>query len=278
MWRPFLTRRGTDRRRSPTRSTYDEVAQTKLTYGLLTGLAVLALATLATLPLFPFNVACFAALMWLTLRFLEDLTSSVRAALALVRLLLLGKRQLVLLRSMREDLHARVEKLAVERAGLPRDAGVFVKERERRWRRLGLGLGLADAIGERLGYFNPRRRRKKGEFKDLALPTCLFVFSGLATGVYTGTDVSSMLGALITDWNEGASAVSSLRASPLSCLETDLRRASQPSSCLTRRSTRRTSTRRRKRGLGLVLLAAWWRLLTCSSHRVSATNMPMRTA
>lgn len=150
-------------------STYDEVAQTKLTYGLLTGLAVLSLATLATLPLFPFNIACFAALMWLTLRFLEDLTSSVRAALALMRLLLLGKRQLVLLRSMREDLHARVEKLAVERAGLPRDAGVFVKERERRWRRLGLGLGLADAIGERLGYFNPRRRRKKGESHGPAL-------------------------------------------------------------------------------------------------------------
>ncbi|GAA5954102.1 hypothetical protein JCM8115_003311 [Rhodotorula mucilaginosa] len=165
LWLPILVmaKRSSDRliRNGPVFDTYDEVAQTKLTYGLLTGLAVLSLATLATLPLFPFNIACFAALMWLTLRFLEDLTSSVRAALALMRLLLLGKRQLVLLRSMREDLHARVEKLAVERAGLPRDAGVFVKERERRWRRLGLGLGLADAIGERLGYFNPRRRRKK---------------------------------------------------------------------------------------------------------------------
>ena len=276
VWRPFLTRRGTDRRRSPTRSTYDEVAQTKLTYGLLTGLAVLALATLATLPLFPFNVAYFAALMWLTLRFLEDLTSSVRAALALVRLLLLGKRQLVLLRSMREDLHARVEKLAVERAGLPRDAGVFVKERERRWRRLGLGLGLADAIGERLGYFNPRRRRKKGDFKDLALPTCLSFFPVWRPAFTLELTFRSCWP--FTDWNEGArSAVDSL-ASPLLCSETDLRRASQPSSCLTRRSTRRTSTRRRKRGLGLVLLAAWWRLLTYSSHRVSATNMPMRTA
>lgn len=121
------------------------------------------MATLATLPFFPLNVAFFTALMWLTLRFLEDLASSVRAALALLRLLLLGKRQLVLLRSMREDLHARVERLAVERAGLPRDAGVFVQERERRWRKLGLGLGLADVLGERLGYFNPRRRRKKGE-------------------------------------------------------------------------------------------------------------------
>ncbi|GAA5982852.1 hypothetical protein JCM10908_006810 [Rhodotorula pacifica] len=165
LWLPVLlmAKRSSDRliRNGPVFDTYDEVAQTKLTYGLLTGLAVLTLATLATLPLFPFNLVCFTALMWLTLRFLEDLTSSVRAALALLRLLLLGKRQLVLLRSMREDLHARVERLAVMRAGLPKEAGVFVKERERRWRRLGLGLGLADAVGERLGYFNPRRRRKK---------------------------------------------------------------------------------------------------------------------
>lgn len=143
-------------------STYDEVAQTKLTYGLLTGVAVLTVATIATFPLFPFNLAFFAGLMWLTLRFLEDLASSVRAALALARLLLLGKRQLLLLRSLREDLHVRVERLAVERAGLPREAGVFVQEREKRWRSLGLGLGVIDALGERLGYFNPRRRRKKG--------------------------------------------------------------------------------------------------------------------
>ncbi|GAA5876264.1 hypothetical protein JCM3774_002341 [Rhodotorula dairenensis] len=165
LWLPvlFMAKRSSDRliQNGPVFDTYDEVAQTKLTYGLLTGVAVLTVATLATVPFFPTNLAFFIALMWLTLRFLEDLASSVRAALALLRLLLLGKRQLVLLRSMREDLHLRVERLAVERAGLPRDAGVFVRERERKWRKLGLGLGLVDAVGERLGYFNPRRRRKK---------------------------------------------------------------------------------------------------------------------
>lgn len=142
-----------------------QIAQTKLTYGLLTGLAVLTLSSLLTFPFLPFlNLPFLLGLMWLTLRFLEDLFSSLRALLALARLLMLGKRQLVLLRSMRADLHSRVEQLAVERAGLPRDAGVFVRERERRWKRMGLGAvegGLRKWLGF-AAFFDPRRRRKKG--------------------------------------------------------------------------------------------------------------------
>lgn len=112
------------------------------------------------------NLFVLPLIMWLTLRFLEDLTSSLRAALALARLLFLGKQQLLLLRSMRADLHARVERLAVERAGLPRDAGVFVRERERRWTRVGLGAVPGSSWLRRfafdVGYFDVRRRRKKG--------------------------------------------------------------------------------------------------------------------
>ncbi|GAA5927385.1 hypothetical protein JCM3775_002532 [Rhodotorula graminis] len=170
LWVPvFLsTRKSSGRlvRKGPVFDTYDEVAQTKLVTGLISGLAVLAVASLVTFPLLPLlNVPVLLAFMWLTLRFLEDLTSSLRAALALARLLFVGKRQLLLLREMRDDLRQRVERLAVERAGLPRDADVFVQERDRRWKRVGLaalpGSSFLDRFAFDVGFFDVRRRRKK---------------------------------------------------------------------------------------------------------------------
>ncbi|GAA5854962.1 hypothetical protein JCM9279_003589 [Rhodotorula babjevae] len=170
LWAPvFLsTRKSSGRlvRKGPVFDTYDEVAQTKLVTGLISGLAVLAVASLLTFPLLPLlNVPVLLAFMWLTLRFLEDLTSSLRAALALARLLFVGKRQLLLLREMRDDLRMRVERLAVERAGLPRDAEVFVQERDKRWNKVGLaalpGSSFLDRFAFDVGFFDVRRRRKK---------------------------------------------------------------------------------------------------------------------
>ncbi|GAA5884001.1 hypothetical protein JCM6882_002097 [Rhodosporidiobolus microsporus] len=165
MWVPvfWATKKAQGRllRGGPKWDTYDEIAQTKLVVGLGAGLSVLALSTLVTTPFLPLiNLALLPTLMWLTLRFLEDLFSSLRALLALLRLLLMGKRQLTLLREMRAQLRERVEAVAVERAGLPRDAGVFVKERERRWKLLGLGR-VEEGVAGWLGFFDVRRRRKK---------------------------------------------------------------------------------------------------------------------
>ncbi|GAA5908504.1 uncharacterized protein JCM6883_005568 [Sporobolomyces salmoneus] len=164
LWAPifFVTRWQTKKmvKKGPAWDTYDEIAQTKLVYGVGSGFLVIALCVLFTLPFTPLNIFFFPLTMWLTLRFLEDLTSSLRALLALLRLLLLGKRQLLMLRSMRDDLRERVETLAVERAGLPRDAGVFVRSREKRWRAVGLGR-LEEGVKEWIGFFDPRRRRKK---------------------------------------------------------------------------------------------------------------------
>lgn len=173
-----------------------QVAQTKLVTGLISGVAVVAVASLVTFPLLPFlNVPVLLAFMWLTLRFLEDLTSSLRAALALARLLFVGKRQLLLLREMRDDLRQRVERLAVERAGLPRDAGVFVSERERRWTRLGLsalpGSSFLDRFAFDVGFFDVRRRRKKGE----SLPACERPLEYRSLTSFTSSGA---------DWNEGA--------------------------------------------------------------------------
>lgn len=139
-----------------------QIAQTKLVYGFGSGFVVVAACVLLTLPLTPVNIFVVPMFLWLTLRFLEDLTSSLRALLALLRLLLLGKRQLLMLRSMRDELRERVERVAVERAGLPRDASVFVRSRERRWRAVGLGR-LEEGVKAWIGFFDPRRRRKKGE-------------------------------------------------------------------------------------------------------------------
>ncbi|GAA6020749.1 hypothetical protein JCM10207_002011 [Rhodosporidiobolus poonsookiae] len=165
LWMPvfWTTRKAQARlvKGGPKWDTYDEIAQTKLAVGLGAGVAVLTLSTLLTFPFLPLlNLPVLITLMWLTLRFLEDLTSSLRAALALARLLFLGKRQLRMLQTMRESLRVRVERLAVERAGLPKDATVFVRERERRWKRLGLGR-LEGGLAQWLGFFDVRRRRKK---------------------------------------------------------------------------------------------------------------------
>ncbi|GAA5869339.1 hypothetical protein JCM8547_008648 [Rhodosporidiobolus lusitaniae] len=165
LWLPIFwaTKRATEKmkKKGPAWDTYDEIAQTKLAVGLGSGLAILTLASLLTFPFLPFlNLPVLLSLMWLTLRFLEDLTSSLRAALALSRLLFMGKKQLKMLREMRSGLRERVERLAVERAGLPRDAGVFVRQRERRLKVLGLGR-LEGGVREWLRFVDPRRRRKK---------------------------------------------------------------------------------------------------------------------
>ncbi|GAA5977167.1 hypothetical protein JCM11641_003864 [Rhodosporidiobolus odoratus] len=165
LWAPvfFVTRRANKRqiKGGPAWDTYDEIAQTKLVYGLGAGAGVLTVGFFLTFPFLPFlNLPVLLTIMWLGLRTLEDLFSSLRALLALLRLLLLEKSQLRMLREMRDGLREGVERLAVERAGLPRESGGFVRERERRLRRLGLGR-VEEGLRGWVGFFDPRRRRKK---------------------------------------------------------------------------------------------------------------------
>lgn len=122
-------------------------------YGLASGCAVWLSFVLATFPLAPVTFLAFPAFMWLSLRWLEDALSSLRAGVALLSLLLIGHERLSALRAHREALHARVLRLATERAELPADIGVWL-EKERRAAQRGGKVG-------RLGYFSIRRRRKK---------------------------------------------------------------------------------------------------------------------
>ncbi|KAJ7091143.1 hypothetical protein C8R44DRAFT_844288 [Mycena epipterygia] len=148
----------------PIFDTWDEIAQYKLIYGLISGLCVWFGSALLT---FPFTVVTFLlvpALMWMTLRWLEDAVSAFRAFTALLRLLLVGKPTLRSMHVRREDLHARVMQLAVQTLELPTDPEAYFarhggKEKGRvrgRWE-----------SGSR--YFSIKRRRKRDWNETLRL-------------------------------------------------------------------------------------------------------------
>lgn len=124
-------------------------------YGLLSGTIVWLLTTLITFPLSGLTFFVFPFFMWFTLRWLEDCLSSLRAAIALLSMLAIGKTRLREIRKQREELRQRVVRVAVQCAELPEDPEVFVREaNDRRMKERGGKVG-------RLGYFSLRRRRKK---------------------------------------------------------------------------------------------------------------------
>ncbi|KAJ7747381.1 hypothetical protein B0H16DRAFT_1555792 [Mycena metata] len=148
----------------PIFDTFDEVAQYKLIYGLISGLCVWFGSSLLTFPFSGFTFFLVPALMWMTLRWLEDAVSALRAFSALLRLLRVGKPTLRNMHVRREDLHARVMRLAIDTLELPEDpetyfAGHGGKEKGRvrgRWE-----------SGSR--YFSIKRRRKRDWNETLRL-------------------------------------------------------------------------------------------------------------
>ncbi|KAA1475205.1 hypothetical protein DENSPDRAFT_413461 [Dentipellis sp. KUC8613] len=149
----------------PIWDTWDEIAQYKLVYGLLSGLAVWAATTLLTLPLAALTAPGVPALMWMSLRWFEDAVSAGRALAALARLLRVPRATLVRLRAARASLHARVMRLAVGGLGLPADPEAhFV--RERREKEKGRVRGRWESKAK---YFSVRRRRKRDWNETLRL-------------------------------------------------------------------------------------------------------------
>jgi glycerol-3-phosphate O-acyltransferase / dihydroxyacetone phosphate acyltransferase len=107
----------------PIFDTYDEIAQYKLTYGLISGFCVWLTAIVIgwQYDIALIGVLSVPALMWMTLRWFEDAVSSFRALSSLLRLLYVGRTALKIMYERRQDLHSRVMGLAVERIGLPGD-------------------------------------------------------------------------------------------------------------------------------------------------------------
>ena len=129
---------------------YDEVAQTKLLYGLGSGIIVYVLTLTwswySSRGIF-FTSIGVPLLMWFTLRWIEDILSAARSARSIFRMIVVGKKRLEELRTVREGLYVRVVEVATRRLGLPRNAEELVQTKGglRRW----------------LGYFSVKRRRKK---------------------------------------------------------------------------------------------------------------------
>ncbi|KAH9931180.1 uncharacterized protein BXZ73DRAFT_47432 [Epithele typhae] len=152
------------KRTGPVWDTWDEIAQYKLTYGLISGLAVWLLVVLATFPVALFTVPLVPAAMWMGLRWMEGAVAAGRALAALARLLWVGKPALRGMRERREDLHRRVMELALGTLGLPADpethfaeAGGWEKGRvQGRW-------------ASKAKYFSVRRRRKRDWNETLRL-------------------------------------------------------------------------------------------------------------
>lgn len=148
----------------PVWDTYDEIAQLKLVYGLASGLFVWVICIIATLPVAPITAFIVPALMWMSLRWLEDAVSASRALTSLTRLLWVGKPTLRKLYLQREDLHTRLIELATQYLGLPTDPEVYfaeVGDREK---------GRVRGSWEKsVKYFSVRRRRKKDWNETLRL-------------------------------------------------------------------------------------------------------------
>ncbi|KAG9007351.1 hypothetical protein FRB90_009431 [Tulasnella sp. 427] len=160
------------KRSGPVWDTHDEVAQTKLVYGLASGLLVWLAAVVLTTPIFGlglfFTIWFVPAWMWLTLRWTEDLIAAFRAAVALYRLLWVSDAELKRLRETRDDLHGRIANFATEVLGLPKDpeeeflvvSGEEDEDQPSRWgkHQRGRTRGGWDSA---LRYFSIRRRRKR---------------------------------------------------------------------------------------------------------------------
>lgn len=148
----------------PVWDTWDEIAQYKLIYGLVSGVCVYAVAIIVTFPIFPVTSVGVPALMWMTLRWFEDAVSAARALVALGRLLRVNPETLSHLRDMRADLHRRVVHLAVYGLGLPTDP-------ERHFVVYG-GKDKGRVVGRwanETNYFSVRRRRKRDWNETLRL-------------------------------------------------------------------------------------------------------------
>lgn len=108
----------------PVKMVFDEIAQQKLIYGLLSGVLVYLVCLIATAP-FVLVTAVFVPIwMWMTLRWVEDLVSTFRALKALWRMLRMPKETRRKMQDTREELNDRVHAFALT-LGLPDDPEGF---------------------------------------------------------------------------------------------------------------------------------------------------------
>ena len=149
----------------PIFDTWDEIAQYKLTYGLISGICMWIFGVIMAWPIAQYNALfLIPLLMWMTIRWLEDTVSAFRAFTTLLRLLCIGEPQLKAMHEKRHGLHSRVMNLAVSMLGLPSDPEIFF--RTSGGRQKGRIQGRWEG-GTR--YFSIKRRRKRDWNETLRL-------------------------------------------------------------------------------------------------------------
>jgi glycerol-3-phosphate O-acyltransferase / dihydroxyacetone phosphate acyltransferase len=148
----------------PIWDTWDELAQYKLIYGLMSGLCVWFLSVALTLSFASITILLVPALMWMTLRWFEDAVSALRALFALGRLLRVGKPALKAMYTQRADLHSRIMNLAVQVLALPEDPEEYFARSGGREKGRVQGRWESGA-----SYFSVRRRRKRDWNETLRL-------------------------------------------------------------------------------------------------------------
>ncbi|CAG8497415.1 2074_t:CDS:2 [Funneliformis mosseae] len=132
-------------RKLPIEENLDEIAQYKLLISAILLIPIYLIACFFTLPFILITSWLIPLLMWLTIRWTEDLFQSMRSCISLTKLLLLPLSEYSEIRSIRENIRMRVQELAVRELGLPENPENLISKVRPRG----------------MGYFSIRRRRKK---------------------------------------------------------------------------------------------------------------------
>lgn len=154
------------KRTGPIWDTWDEIAQYKLVYGLISGLLVWTASVVLTFPVAFITIWAVPVVMWLSLRWFEDAVSAFRAFVSLARLLRMGRKHLGELRATRDNLYPRVMDLAVNTLGLPSAPEKHFTEGAAGQRDKGRIVG---PWASKTKYFSLRRRRKRDWNETLRL-------------------------------------------------------------------------------------------------------------
>ncbi|GJJ76441.1 glycerol-3-phosphate O-acyltransferase / dihydroxyacetone phosphate acyltransferase [Entomortierella parvispora] len=143
------------RQKGPLEDNLDEIAQYKLMIATFFLPLIWGFWVLMTLPIAIFTAPGIVILMWLTIRWLEDLIHNAKSMLSLLRLMFMTEDTMYSLQETRAVLAERVNKLAVEVLNLPEDPEELIKENKTK---------KADSgwMGKLSGsYFSIKRRRRK---------------------------------------------------------------------------------------------------------------------
>ncbi|KAG0235655.1 hypothetical protein BGW42_004894 [Actinomortierella wolfii] len=143
------------REKGPLEDNLDEIAQYKLLVATMFLPLIWGFWVLITFPFAFITAPGIIILMWLTIRWLEDLVHNAKSMLSLLRLLFMAEQTMDNLREVRLDLSARVQKFAVETLNLPEDPEDLVAENKVHTKSAGWLGHLSKS------YFSIKRRRRK---------------------------------------------------------------------------------------------------------------------